>query len=110
MRLFQILSAIVGFVFVGFCYVQLNDVDSALWIVTYGAVAAVSFLAAFGWGHFVVPLGVALGMTALLASIFDAGLAFDFGNEVIREEMGLAVAIAWMLVVAAVQRRTAPAN
>jgi len=104
---FRIVSALMGLLFVWFAAMQLNDPDPGLWIGTYGVVAALSFVAAADRGPWLLPGAAAVAMVALLAAIFEPGRPIDLDDELIREELGLVLAIGWMLVVAFVRRRAA---
>jgi hypothetical protein len=99
--------------FVLFAVVQYNDPDAILWILIYGITAVWAGLAAFRLTRFAhsQPLLVAFGVT--LAAM-AAGVIYDWpqsiadwwDNEVVREGLGLIIAMVALLVVAYTLWRT----
>jgi Transmembrane family 220, helix len=93
--------------FVLFAVVQYNDPDAILWIVIYGITAVWAGLAAFRLDSLAQsrPLLAAFGVT-LVAMV--AGMIYDWpqsiadwwDNEVVREGLGLIIAMVALLVVA----------
>jgi hypothetical protein len=93
-------------------FVQLNDPDSAIWIVLYVAAATSTLLACFRRGHWLLPLAV--GATALVwgatlapalarstpAAIFGHIGMVDIHAEEAREALGLFIVAAIQLPLA----------
>jgi len=104
-RFFRLLSAAVGLAFLAFAVLQHNDPDPALWMAVYGLVALLSFLAALERLRHRPAFAVALGLGVLLWWIAEPARPLDVDDEVVREEMGLALATAWTLVLAFAAQR-----
>jgi peptidoglycan/LPS O-acetylase OafA/YrhL len=96
-----------------FAAVQYNDPDAILWILIYGIPAVWAGLAAFRPARFAhsQPLLAIFGVTLLALA---AGAVYDWpqsiadwwDNEVVREGLGLIIAVAALLVVAYTLWRT----
>ncbi|MEN0063497.1 MAG: transmembrane 220 family protein [Myxococcota bacterium] len=107
MPVFSIVCGLMGCAFLGFAWVQLNDADGAWWILAYGLVAALSFLAAFRRLPHRPAFGIAFVLGFALWWIAEPSRPFDLDDELIREELGLALAMGWTLVLAMVAQRVA---
>jgi hypothetical protein len=101
-------------------FVQWNDPDPLPWMVMYGAAATVCVLVALR-RHVGIAVPLAVGATALVwsastvaggpaaaqyAQMFDAWEMKSVPVEEAREATGLLIVAAWMVVVAAGQRRS----
>lgn len=105
MLVFSMLSVLMGLAFISFAVVQFNDPDPAQWIVIYGLMALASFLgAARRLGHRTA-FALAATMAVLTWVYSDTSRAFDLDDEIVREELGLALATVWALVLAFVMQR-----
>ncbi len=97
----RFLHAVMALVFCSFVAVQFNDVDVWIWVTAYGAVAALSGLAA--WGR---PLRRAASAATLIYTAWAVVLFLQttgqwWDGEIEREVGGLTIAAVWSLVIAA---------
>lgn len=104
---FAILCVAMGLAFLSFAAVQLNDPDPVQWIVIYTLVAAASFAAAARRLPYPPTFVLAAVLAGMLWFSSDLSRPFDLDDEVVREELGLALALGWTLLIAFVAQRVA---
>lgn len=108
---FLFATALAGLLFLAAAALQVNDPDPARWIAYYGLAAAVSFAAmrrvpAWVPGTIAVLSVVWLGVMASLG-LPEEPHPMKYGpqtgwlaDEVVREGMGIAIVLVWMVVLA----------
>ena len=104
----RILNSLLAIMFLAFAFLQVNDPDPVLWILIYGAMAAVSVMAIFEYYIPALLYALALGYMIYLVILFpgvmawynspDRSLLFDdlakmqyYYIEEAREFMGLMI-------------------
>jgi Transmembrane family 220, helix len=65
----KVLSIILGLMFLAFSFVQINDPDPLVWILIYGSMAVVCFMAAFR--YYVRPLMIVQAIAYLVYAATD---------------------------------------
>jgi hypothetical protein len=73
--LHKIITLVLALLFALFAYFQLNDPDPALWVMIYGYVSIIGFLAFFGkrypWAIYAGLAVCGAGILYLLPSVYD---------------------------------------
>jgi hypothetical protein len=118
----KILHLFLALVFAAFAYLNLNDPDPVIWVLAYGAVAVLCACAAFGRAdrRIIGALAVALfcwmctmlpGMIAWckagMPSITEEMQATAPHIEVVREFLGLTIAVVVLVALFIITPRTA---
>jgi hypothetical protein len=71
----RILNSILAVMFIAFAFLQVNDPDPILWILIYGAMAAISVLAIFEYfvpaALYVLAAGYAVYLVILFPGVMD---------------------------------------
>ena len=106
----KIISAAMTVLFTVWAYYQVNDPDAFLWIVVYGAAAAMSLLFVVDRLRAIIPL-IFGGVCLLWAGYLSTQITFEpplIAIEAWREMMGLLIIFAWMGVLTWRARQSNP--
>lgn len=77
----RILNSILALMFLAFAFVQVNDPDPILWILIYGAMAAMSVMAIFEYFIPAFMYALALGYLVYLVILFPGMMDWYYSSD-----------------------------
>ncbi len=107
MNLYKIIIILIGFIFIFFSYLQLNDSDSIIWVIAYLIPAIINFsiLTKFKFKNYILfsIIYLILSIYIFISNHEDLTVMYLF-NEKTNESLGLMICSIWFFIFSIIQQ------